>query len=665
MSGLQFIIQTCVIAIFIYFVSGRLIGPNINLLKRILSVLISVAFTTFIFWYSYLRDANLNPDEIVTNVMNVATLLWVGSMLLISMLLYLFFELFDPIELNENGDRVGKRSIWKKLRSAWKRQKRLRQVVSIAMKNGVTQTVKYARHRDTEREIAKAMHDTLEQCGGIFVKFGQVLSTRTELLPPAVIDELEKLQSGVKPLPTDSVKPLLEKYLKMPIDSVFSYFDEKPIAAASIGQVHKAVLRETNEQVVVKILRPDVKEVMAEDLDILVEFATWVSSKSSWAESLGFKELAIGFAHALREEIDFEIEARNMLQISARMKDNIEKVTIPRVYLKYSNANVLVMQYVEGASVATMATLMEQSERNRTDYARTVLFTFLEQVLVSGIFHADPHPGNIYIDRRTEKITLLDFGAVGRLAPPQQEGLKLFLIGIHQVNADAVVDGILKLVENASDADELVMEQTIDDTLLKISYVDNVPTDELIYTLFTVVREFGLRFYPSVSMALRAFVTLDGTLKIIDPDFEIFDEAKQFSSDYIKESFMQPFKEPKKAMERLEEEVALIIPNLRRIPRRIDQLFKKVESGKIILHHDIFSDKANALFVTRLFSQLVLLMVGITFGIVSVALLAISQFMNSVYAIYLNMVAYLGLFLCAILLVRLSIQAIRDMKKSS
>ena len=353
-----------------------------------------------------------------------------------------------------------------------------------------------------------------------------------------------------------------------------------------------------------------------------------------------------------------------MMQVSNRMKQSLEKIHIPRIYTEYSNANLLVMQFVDGISVANSNDTYEELCIDRTEFARTVLFTFLEQALVNGIFHADPHPGNICIEKYSKKVTLLDFGAVGRLAPPQQEGLKLFLIGIHQVNSNVVVDGILKLVENGAEADSVLMEQTINDTLMKISYVDSVPTDELIYTLFTVVRNFGLQFYPSVSMALRAFVTLDGTLKVIDPAFKIFDEAKQFSSDYIKSTFTQPFTKPGEMVERLEEELALLLPNMRKLPRRFDQLLKKVESGKIILHHDIFSDRANAVFVTRLFSQLVLLLVGITFGIISVALLAISQFMHSAYAVYLNTVAYLGLFLCAILLVRLSIQAIRDMKKS-
>jgi len=665
MSGLHLTIQIIVAAVLIFFISGRLIGSKVNLTKRILSVVISVSFTTFVFWYTYLRDNAINTAGLVENVLNVATLLWFGSMLLISMLLYLFFELFDPIALNENGNPVkGKNNIFKRSVVYWRRQKRLRYVLKIAMTNGITRTVKFVRNREDERELALALRLTLEQCGGIFVKFGQVLSTRKELLSPIFIEELEKLQQQAPPLSKEQVDALLKQNLPAPVDEIFSYFSEEPLAAASIGQVHKAVLRQTNEPVVVKILRPEVKEIMRDDLGILLEFATWISSKSAWAESFGFKDLAIGFAASLREEIDFQIEARNMMQVTNMMRKTVLKVNIPRAYLQYSNANILVMDYIDGKSVANASVVFEKFNIDRHEFAQNVLYAFLEQALISGIFHADPHPGNVYVENRQGMITLLDFGAVGRLAERQQEGLKLFLVGIHQNDVGTLVDGITMLVENAEEVERERIEQAVSQVLLKISYVDRVPTDELIYSIFSIVREFGLRFYPSVSVALRAIVTLDGTLRIIDPMFDIFQEAKLFSNAYVKNSFKQPFKEPKATKERLEEEIALILPNIRKIPRRIDQLVKKVEGGKIILHHDIFSDKANASFVTQLFSQFVLLFVGITFGIISVALLAISQFMYTAYAIYLNMAAYLGLFLCAILLVRLSIQAIRNMKKS-
>lgn len=595
-------------------------------------------------------------------VTEVSTLIWIGSMLLISMLLYLVFELFDSSGITAGDRRNGQKTLVLRLRSYWRQQKRLRQVLKIAVTNGVVQTIKYARQRENEKELAIALRATLEQCGGIFIKFGQVLSTRKELFSPIFIDELERLQHNVKPLRPEQVTQILENSLPKPMNEVFTSFQMEPIAAASIGQVHKARLKNYDE-VVVKLLRPEVKGIMRDDLDILEEFANWLTNKSTWAESLGFRELAGGFADGLREEIHLDIEVRNTLQVTNALSKSDYKVRIPKIYMDYCTENIIVMEYVRGKSVASGATEFKRLKIDRRQFARTVLYSFFEQMLFSGIFHADPHPGNIHIDETDGIPILLDFGAVGRLGATQQEGLKLFLMGIQLNDSSILYDGLTLLVEHADHAERARMEQAIDQILLKISYVDRIPTEELIHALFTVVRDFGLAFYPAVGLALRSLVTLDGTLRVIDPSFDIFTESKDFSSSYMRASFLKPFKEPMATQERLQEELSMLIPTLRKMPRRVDQLIQRVESGKIILHHDIFSDEHNARFITNLFSRFVLLLVGITFGIISVALLAISQFIHDSYAVYLNTAAYLGLFLCAILLVRLSIQALRSMKQ--
>jgi ubiquinone biosynthesis protein len=142
----------------------------------------------------------------------------------------------------------------------------------------------------------------------------------------------------------------------------------------------------------------------------------------------------------------------------------------------------------------------------------------------------------------------------------------------------------------------------------------------------------------------------------------MFTDAKEFARKFKKEALFRPFKEPRATKERLEEEVALLLPELKKFPKRLDHLVRRIEGGRVVLHHDIFSDKANARYVTLLFSRFILLMTGITFGIISSALLAIAQFIDTVYAVYLNIAAYTGLFLCVILLVRLAIQAVRDIK---
>ncbi|MGE7946125.1 ABC1 kinase family protein [Lysinibacillus sp. NPDC093688] len=662
MIFLKFFIQLLVVSGLIYFVSGRLIGSNINFIRRILSVVISVTLTSFVYWYTYLRHTDFLYEPMMQAVTEVSTLIWIGSMLLISMLLYLVFELFDSSGITARDRRNGKKNIFLRIRSYWRQQKRLRQVLKIAVTNGVVQTIKYARQRENEKELAVALRVTLEQCGGIFIKFGQVLSTRKELFSPIFIAELERLQHSVKPLPSEQVTQILEESLPKPMNELFASFQMEPIAAASIGQVHKARLKNFDE-VVVKLLRPEVKGIMRDDLEILEEFANWLSRKSTWAESLGFRELAKGFADGLREETHLDIEARNTLQVTKALAKSEYKVRIPKIYTEYCYENIIVMEYIRGKSVANAAAEFSRLESDRRQFARTVLYSFFEQMLLSGIFHADPHPGNIHIDETDGSPILLDFGAVGRLGATQQDGLKLILMGIHLNDSSTLFDGLTLLVENADHAERTKMEQAIDQILLKISYVDRIPTEELIHALFTVVRDFGLAFYPAVGLALRSLVTLDGTLRVIDPRFDIFTEAKDFSSAYMRASFLKPFKEPLAAKERIQEELSMLIPTLRKMPRRVDQLIQRIESGKIILHHDVFSDEDNARFITNLFSRFVLLLVGITFGIISVALLAISQFIHDMYAVYLNTAAYLGLFLCAILLVRLSIQALRSMKQ--
>lgn len=660
------LLEILLITVFIYFVSGRLMGAQVNFAKRVLSVVLGVSLTTFVYWYSYLRYTDYLSESVLTTATDVSTIIWVGSILLISMLLYLLFELFDPIELGAKGERItGRTFIFKRIQHQWRRQKRLREVVEIAIRNGISRALKYARHRENDRELAIAFRDTLEQSGGIFIKFGQVLSTRTELFPPVFVEELGTLQQRVKPLQNTQVQEILEKSLGGRFDEVFSSFDMEPLAAASIGQVHKAVLKKDNRHVVVKLLRPEIKRIMRDDLNILVEFAEWVSNRSTWAENLGFRELAIGFAAGLREEINFTIETRNTIQITNAMKSSPYQVRIPHVYTEYSNDKLIVMEYVEGKSIANGNAEFQQFGIDQKEFARTVLFSFFEQMLDSGIFHADPHPGNIFIDERDGKPILLDFGAVGRLASPQQEGLSLFIIGVQQGDASVIYDSIMLLVEDNQQIDRHRFEQSIGQILLKISYVNRIPTTELIHSLFDLVRDFELSFYPSVGTALRSLITLDGTLHTIDPTFDMFTEAKTFAQKYKSDFLKKPFKEPKATKDRLESELALVIPELFRLPKRLDRLVERVESGKIILHHDVFSDRHNANFITQLFSRLVLLMTGITFGLISSALLAIAQFINTAYAVYLNTAAYTGLFLCVILLVRLSVQAIRDMKRSS
>lgn len=657
------IIEMILIASLCFIISSKLIGTSMNFVRRFIAVLASMIFTTIIYWYTYLNKHYFQDKASLLNLLDGANLLWVGSLLIMTLLFFLLFELFDEVDVNHLNQPQKDSFKFKTLFAYIKRQQRLNQVIKIAIKNGLVQTIKYVRTREDERELARALCLTLQECGGIFVKFGQVLSTRKELFSPIFIEELEKLQQQVLPVSEEQVKCILQENLKENFNQVFSDFDFTPLASASVGQVHKAVLRSNNDIVAVKVLRPNVKKVMKEDMEILLDFTQFISSKSQWVAGLGFYDLAKGFSTSLLEETDLTIEARNLEQINHIVSKQKYTLSVPKIYKEFSTSNILVMELINGKSVADATLLFEEIGLDRKIFARNLLFAFIEQAFVSGIFHADPHPGNIYIDTNKSELVMLDFGAVGRLGFQQREGLKYFLAGINQNKASICVDGIALMIENTENLDRVQMEQAIDQILLKLNHTSKMPTDVLVNSIFSIVRDFGLNFYPSISGILRAIVTIDGTLTTIDNDFDIYNEMRSFSRDFMKHQLTKPLREPYETKVALEEEIALLIPQIRHFPRRMDQFFKKIETGAITLHHDIFSSKENARFISQIFSTVVLLFTAITFAIISVALLAIKQVMNSPYTLFFESTAYLGMFFSTVLLIRLSIKALRDLKR--
>ncbi|MGG0657554.1 ABC1 kinase family protein [Rummeliibacillus pycnus] len=657
-------LQLILIGILIYFVSGRLIGTKLNFIKKVLSATFSVVFTTFIYWYSYLRYTDFPKQDMIHEVTNIGTLVWIGSMLLITMLFYLILELFDPIKLGERGERLtGNGNIILRVRGTWRRQRRLTQVFRIAFKQGVGRTLKYKRSYENDRYLAITLRNTLEECGGIFIKFGQVLSTRKDRLPSAFIEELSKLQQNVKTMTADQLHSQLAKGLNKPLEEVFKRFDEKPLAAGSIGQVHKALLKETGEEVIVKLLRPDVTEVMNQDLDILLHFSEWLVEESSWAENLGLHHLATGFANSLREEINFEIEARNMEQVTNALRNEKKNsVKIPRVYKEYSNRMILVIEFIHGVSIRDSKLLLRQHGIKEQDLLSSIYDTFLQELLITGVFHADPHPGNIYILERTGQACFLDFGAVGRLGPIQQQGLRTLFIGIERNDPRIVLEGLKHLVQDGEIHEEENLLQAISQLLIQLSYLDKISAEELVQCLFSIIQKFELHLYPMVGVALRALITLEGTLNVLDTDYDLFYEAKRFTAKN-KKDFL-PVSSIRDVKELLEQELVMLIPTLQDLPRRFESMVEAIEKGKVTVKLDVFSEKASSSFVNSWLSLFMLLFVGITIGVISVSLLAISQFINSASAIYLNTASFLGLFLSAVILVRLSIHAIRSSKKA-
>ncbi|MCD9020232.1 ABC1 kinase family protein [Cohnella silvisoli] len=645
--------QYILLAVIMMIIIGRLIGTNISFMKQVMASLFSVVVTSSVYWYTYLRYHN-------TDSFGADGWLWLLSMVIVSLLFYLLFEMFDPIPLGERGERLSDtRNPIRRLSAWWRRQRRYVQVLMIAIRNGLGKNLAIKRSPASDQKLAVSLRRMLEDCGGFFIKFGQVLSTRSDLLPPAIIEELSNLQENVSRLTTAQVEEILAKELRRPKDEMFLEFEMEPLAAASIGQVHRATLREGGKKVVVKLLRPDIVSTLQRDLDILVRFAAWASKKSAWARNIGFLDLAKGFSAAVKEETDFRIEARNFAQVTASLANSRTKVKIPHVYRELSNAKILVIEYMEGVSVKGGTAILDERGIDRLEVQRRIFDCILEQIFFKGIFHADPHPGNVYI-LKDGTPALLDFGSVGRLGTLQQDSLKRLLVGLEQRNTYVIMDALLQLVEPKQEIDKEGLEQALSQLLVQTAYDATGSSDAFIQGLFRMIGEFGFSFYPNVAGAFRSLITLEGTMMQLNPSFSLMDESRRFAREHTAEFI--PISEYTNLRKTATNELLEMLPVIRRLPRRLDHLGSMLEKGEISVKVGFFSDKANASFVTKWISQALLAFVGTAFGGISIGLLSL----NGHYAWdEFNIVAvfgYAGILISAVLLIRVAIHAVRNLK---
>jgi ubiquinone biosynthesis protein len=308
-----------------------------------------------------------------------------------------------------------------------------------------------------EMNTWERLRSTLEELGPTFVKFGQVLSLRGDLLPAEFIKELEKLQDSVCPVSFEEIKAVLENALKKPLDEIFSLIEEEPLAAGSLAQVHRAVLKEENIAIALKIRRPDIVRTVEIDLNILEGVAPYLSENLEFARTYDFINLVKELKRALLRELNFTLEARNM-QIVSQALAGEKNVIIPEVYEDYTRASVLAMDLIEGVKPKH---LHPENIEEREQLAKIGIRLVVKQVLENGFFHADPHPGNFLIVEGRE-VCLLDWGVVGIL-PSETRYEMMELIGaIVDKEAEKVLDVLVALTEaNVTEINERLLLRDI------------------------------------------------------------------------------------------------------------------------------------------------------------------------------------------------------------
>ncbi|GAA4081071.1 ABC1 kinase family protein [Nonomuraea soli] len=493
------------------------------------------------------------------------------------------------------------------LRGRLSRGRRYSQITRIAVRNGLGPYLRGRGDRVDDRtgwvRLAGSLRQALDDAGVTFVKLGQVLSTRRDLLPAEFVEELGKLQDKVTPAPWEQIEKVLLAELGAPVEEVFATFDKVPLAAASIAQVYTATLP-TGEEVVVKVQRPGIRAVVAKDLDIVRRLAATLETRTRWGRSLGLRDLAEGFAVAIREELDFRIEAANMAAVAAAPSG---PVTYPSPFGRYCTERVLVMQRLRGTPLAQAPV--------RPGLARDLLDCLLRQILLEGVFHADPHPGNIMLlDDGT--LGLLDFGSVGRLDASVRAALQRFLLAMNKQDPLAVTDALLEIVPRPEEIDEAALERALGQFMAR-HLGSGLNTASMFTDLFRIVTAYGLSIPPEVAAVFRALATLEGTLVHLAPGFNLVEEARAFAGGYLSAAM-----EPQTIKETLTGEVAALLPMIRRLPRRLERIASAAEHGRLSMNMRLLGDERDRRFVTHLLHQVLLTVLGATAGLMGVILLS-------------------------------------------
>jgi ubiquinone biosynthesis protein len=406
--------------------------------------------------------------------------------------------------------------------------KRYRQIAALLWKYGRSDMVhQMASHEGFDAGVVKAgskdaspeqLADDLEAMGPTYVKLGQVLAGRPDLLPEAYRKALARLQDNVKPFPYEDVERIILGELGVRISKAFSRFDIEPMAAASLGQVHRAALRD-GKDVVVKVQRPDIRRQIAEDFDVLAEIASFMDDHTDAGRRYRFSSVLGEFRTAIQQELNYEHEAQNLIAVGKNLEE-FKLILIPQPVLDYCTRSVLTMDYVAGRKVTSLGPL-GQLELKGAPLAEELFRAYLKQILLDGLFHADPHPGNVFITD-DGRVALLDLGMVGHTGPAMQEHLLKILIAVSDGKGDEAADMVIRISEKTEAFDQHEFRRQISQlvaTRLNQGLSD-MNVGRSLMEVSRHARESGLVVPSELTLLGKTLLELDDVGRILDPNFD-------------------------------------------------------------------------------------------------------------------------------------------------
>ncbi|HLG23996.1 MAG TPA: AarF/ABC1/UbiB kinase family protein [Candidatus Nanoarchaeia archaeon] len=435
--------------------------------------------------------------------------------------------------------------------------------------------IKRLKKNSKETEKPEVMlRKTLERLGPAFIKFGQLLSVRPDLIPKEYCKELEKLQDKVPPFSYEEAKAVIEGELKKNINEVFSHFEKKPVASASISQVYRAVLK-SGEIVAIKVQRPDARKTVETDIEIMEYFARVLSDKIENVRRFNPIRIVSEFKEWTEKELDFKIEARNAQRFYKNFF-NSKTVKIPKIYEQHSTEKVLVMEFIDGIELHDIKRIRQQ----KIDFIKIINYGFdavMTQILVHGIFHADPHPGNILVTK-DNKVAFIDFGIVGYFDERLKNKSIDFLYGIMTSDEDLIIDTLVSMGMDNKDFnyEELRADISYAISPLQSSSVEDVKISRVFEDIFSLAVRHKFKVPQPLVLFGKTLVTLEGIALEYDPKFRLIESTEPMMKKIMLKR-MNPLNRFKSLMHTSSRYRRMI----EELPERAESVMDRIEKGSI------------------------------------------------------------------------------------
>lgn len=426
----------------------------------------------------------------------------------------------------------------------------------------------------TSDEIARAtaLTQDLERLGPTFIKLGQLLSTRADLLPPAYLDALERLQDNVAPFPFSVVEATIVRELGRPLREAYAEFSPEPVAAASLGQVHRATLP-SGQAVAVKVLRPKIREIVRDDLAALQRLVGFAQRYSETAYRFDLQAIIDEFRRVIGRELDYRAEAVYLERLGANLR-GFPELVIPRPIATHSTSRVLTMEWIEGRKVTELS-LEERRAIGGDVLAQTLFRAYLQQILVDGFYHADPHPGNVLVTA-DGRLALLDLGMVAAVPDDFRDKLLRLLIALAEGKGDTVADVSMEVGEVTQFFEERKFRRSIRDVVANYSATPaaSAKGGKLFFVLGRTSADAGLRMPPEFALFGKTLMNLEHVGMTLDPAFDPNEAVQRYANDIFREQLQQSFS-PRKLLA-----TAAEFDQLRRtIPSRVQRMLDMSDDG--------------------------------------------------------------------------------------